>query len=138
MKTTNSSDEPSPRFKLSNFQSGDILLSTVERSLVAAAIRRGTGSHFSHAAIHWKSLTFLEAISCGVCTFNTLVSAISDRKNVQVLRLKDERQHTLATRAADAAYALIGREYWVEGALRAPLRIGTEDIRGRLFCSYLA
>jgi hypothetical protein len=137
MKTTNFSDERLPRFKLRNFQPSDILLSTVDRSLVAAAIRAVTGSHFSHAAMHWKSLSFLEAIACGVCTFNILASAVIDKKNVQVFRLKDERRHALAGRAADAAYALIGREYWVEGALQAPLHIGNEDLRGRLFCSYL-
>ena len=137
MKNTSRSDEPLPRYKLSNFQPGDILLSTVPRSLVATAIRTGTRSRFSHAAMHYKDLIFLEAISSGVCTFNTLVSAVNDKKNVQVLRIKDEHQHALAASAADAAYALIGREYWVEGALRSPLAIGQEDIRGRLFCSYL-
>lgn len=137
MKTADNAHDLIPKFKLSNFRSGDIVLSTVQRSQTSAAIRAGTGSRFSHAAIHWRSFTFLEAIGPGVCTFNALVSAVSERENVQVLRLREEGEQITATRAADAAYSLIGREYWVGGALRAPLGVGAEDVRGRLFCSYL-
>ncbi len=137
MKASGDPKELVPRFKLSHFRSGDILLSTVQQSTTSAAIRAATGSRFSHAAIHWRGLTFLEAIGPGVCTFNILASAICDRANVRVLRLKAEYGSDLPSQAADAAYAFIGREYWVEGAIRAPLGIGSEDARGRLFCSCL-
>lgn len=137
MKASDNLDELLPRFKLSKFRAGDILLSTVQKSAISAAIRAATGSRFSHAAIHWRSFAFLEAIDCGVCTFNVLASAICDRENVRVLRLKDDYGAELTEQAADAAYALIGREYWVAGAIRAPLGVGSVDVRGRLFCSYL-
>jgi hypothetical protein len=114
------------------------MLSTVPRSSVSAAIRAGTRSPYSHAAIYWGRLSFLEAIDVGVSNFNISRFGVSDLRNVRLLRLKGTvpNGRLIAERAAEAASSYIGREYTVWGAILSAIRTGAENAEGRVFCSY--
>ena len=128
----------SARYRFGNLSPGDVLLSTVPRSSISAAIRAGTRSPFSHAAIYWGRLSFLEAVDVGVSNFNITRFGVNDITNVRVLRLKPTVPNfrALADRAAEAAASYIGREYTVWGAILSAIRSGSENAEGRVFCSY--
>lgn len=126
-----------PTYKLSNLQPGDIMLSTVPNNPISTAIRLAINAPFSHAAIFWRNLTFLEAGSAGICNYNILIRAIGNKDNVRVLRLKPSSGGADKARlAADAASRYMGREYWIEGAVASPLRTGISNPEGRLYCSH--
>jgi uncharacterized protein YycO len=125
-----------PKYKLSGLEPGDVLLSTSLHWL-SSAIKVGTRSPFSHAAIYWGRMSFLEAVGHGVCNFNVLASAVSDKRSVRVLRLSSRFAADIRTRAAEAASSYIGREYWVEGAIKSPFGLKSDQSLGRVFCSHL-
>lgn len=128
-----------PNYKMKDLYPGDVLLSTTHKSIVSAAVRSATKSTFSHAAIYWGDLSFLEAISPGICNFWVVGRAVNDKKNVRVLRLKEPYAEggRIGERAAKAAASYIGREYWLEGAFKTVTGVQSDDPRGRMFCSYL-
>lgn len=68
----------SARYRFSNLSPGDVLLSTVPRSSISAAVRVGTRSAFSHTAIYWGRLSFLEAVDVGVNNFNIIRLGVNE------------------------------------------------------------
>ena len=126
-------------FDASKLNPGDILLSTVPNDRTSIAIRIGTWSRFSHAAISTDPPLFIEAVGIGTRPFSILRIGVKDKRWVRMLRLKATVTNH-ADRALDAgkrANTYLGRGYWLVGALAAKIPGANLQERTGVFCSHL-
>jgi len=126
-------------FRTEALRAGDILLSTVPFAVASIAIRVGTFSRFSHAAICTDPPFFVEAVPSGTRTFTIRRFGVRNPKWVAVLRLRDDVDDAeqRARNAAQRAGTFILRHYWLEGALLARTERFHARRRDELFCSHL-
>ncbi len=126
-------------FRVEALRAGDILLSTVPLAATSIAIRVGTVSRFSHAAICTDPPFFVEAVSSGTRTFSIRRFGVRNPKWVAMLRLRDDLDNALqrAHAAAQRADTFILRHYWLDGALLALTKRLHARRRDELFCSHL-
>lgn len=106
---------------------------------VSRAIRIGTWSQFSHAAICTDPPLFVEAVGVGVRPRSILGMGVRDKQWVRVLRLKaDMANHADRTsEAARHADRYLVHGYWVGGALATKLPGVSLRKRSKFFCSHL-
>lgn len=118
---------------------GDILLTARQGHGTSAAIRIGTFSKFSHAAIAGETGIFLEAQGEGVRRLAAVRLAIADPKNVRLLRLLPDVKNGLACAGLAAAVAqkYVSRGFWLAGTMASVVPGIRLDNRSRFFCSHL-
>ncbi|PIE83154.1 MAG: hypothetical protein CSA09_03565 [Candidatus Contendobacter odensis] len=99
---------------INDLEPADILLST-GKSVVSTAIRGGTMSRYSHAALYIGNGQVIESIGSGV-TQQSLSSAMSDDTLVTVYRRINMRD-AQAKKVIQYAKAQLGKKYDAAGAI---------------------
>lgn len=119
---------------ISELEKGDILL-TSENSATSKAVRKSTGSDFSHAILYVGSGSYIHSDANGVHSGNLQRLLFDASENVTVLRVKCD-QETI-NQACIFARLKIGTTYSVRSAINAKLRTSKRKNENRQFCSRL-
>ncbi|WP_441238922.1 hypothetical protein [Bradyrhizobium sp. 930_D9_N1_4] len=124
---------------------GDILLTRVPLNLLdpstltSTAIRVGSRTPFSHAALCIEPGLMIEAVGTGVCRFALAPTGVRSRSNLKLLRLNLDVVDGpwRAQLAADRGHQYLSRGYSLSGAIGARIAAFRKKGRGDLFCSEL-
>jgi hypothetical protein len=124
---------------------GDILLTRVPLNLLdpstltSTAIRVGSRTPFSHAALCIEPGLMIEAVGVGVCRFALAPTGVRSRSNVRLLRLNLDVVYGpwRAQSVADRGHQYLSRGYSLSGAIGARIAAFRKKGRGDLFCSQL-
>lgn len=124
---------------------GDILLTRVPLNLLdpstltSTAIRAGSRTPFSHAALCIEPGLMIEAVGAGVCRFALAPTGVRSRSNVRLLRLNLDVVDGpwRAQSAADRGHQYLSHGYSLSGAIGARITAFRKKGRGDLFCSEL-
>lgn len=119
---------------ISELEKGDILL-TSENSATSKAVRKSTGSNFSHAILYVGSGSYIHSDANGVHSGNLQRLLFDASENVTVLRVKCD-QETI-NQACIFARSKIGTTYSVRSAVNAKLKASKRKNENRQFCSRL-
>lgn len=119
---------------ISELDKGDILL-TSENSATSKAVRKSTGSDFSHAILYVGSGSYIHSDANGVHSGNLQRLLFDASENVTILRVKCD-QETI-NQACIFARSKIGTTYSVRSAVNAKLKASKRKNENRQFCSRL-
>lgn len=126
------------RFKWELIEPGDVICSTIPENSISKTIRMLTWSDFSHVSLCVEPRGCVEANE-NVARFSLLRIGCLDRKNVKILRLRDDlvRSHDIRLAAAKSGIMFLGQPYWTEGAFRALFKMRSPARQPGAFCSHL-
>lgn len=119
---------------INELEKGDILL-TSENSATSKAVRKSTGSDFSHAILYVGSGSYIHSDANGVHSGNLQRLLFDDAKNVTVLRVMCNPE--IISYACLFARSKIGTKYSVKSAVNSKLKISRNANENRQFCSRL-
>ncbi len=119
---------------INELEKGDILL-TSENSATSKAVRKSTGSDFSHAIIYVGSGSYIHSDANGVHSGNLQRLLFDDAENVTVLRVMCNPE--LISKACMFARSKIGTMYSVKSAVSSKLKVSRNANENRQFCSRL-
>lgn len=119
---------------INELEKGDILL-TSEDSATSKAVRKSTGSDFSHAILYVGSGSYIHSDANGVHSGNLQRLLFDAAENVTVLRVICNPE--AISQACMFARSKIGTKYSVKSAVNSKLKISKNANVNRQFCSRL-
>ena len=117
---------------------GDVLLTTNPKSPFSFAIRKATGSPYSHAILCTDPPMCVEAVGHGVLRFVISQLLIQEKDNLRVLRLRNhEKKFKKVSAAAKYAESKVTSEYANLDMLSSWATSITSLEKNKYFCSHL-